>query len=46
LDYYENNHGSLPVVSKELINNTMKVVCGEKDEKRGKPPKQETVVMK
>ena len=30
LDYYENNNGSLPVISKELINNTMKVVCGEK----------------
>jgi hypothetical protein len=46
LDYYENNNGSLPVISKELINNTMKVVCGEKEEKRGKPPKQETVIMK
>lgn len=46
LDYYENNNGSLPVISKELINNTMKVVCGEKEEKRGKPPKQETVLMK
>ena len=46
LDYYENNHGSLPIVSKELINNTMKIVCGEKEEKRGKPPKQETVLMK
>ena len=46
LDYYEHNNGSLPVISKELINNTMKVVCGEKDEKRGKPPKQETVLMK
>ena len=46
LDYYENNNGSLPIISKELINNTMKVVCGEKEEKRGKPPKQETVVMK
>jgi hypothetical protein len=46
LNYYENNNGSLPVISKELINNTMKVVCGEKEEKRGKPPKQETVLMK
>ena len=46
LDYYENNNGSLPIISKELINNSMKVICGEKEEKRGKPPKQETVIMK
>ena len=46
LNYYENNNQTLPVISKELINNTMKVVCGEKTEKRGKPPKTETVEMK
>ena len=46
LDYYENNNQTLPVISKELINNSMKVVCGEKTEKRGKPPKTETVEMK
>ena len=46
LDYYENNNNSLPVISKELINNSMKVICGEKEEKRGKPPKKETVEMK
>jgi len=46
LDYYENNNHSLPVISKELINNSMKVICGEKEEKRGKPPKKETVEMK
>ena len=42
LDYYENNN-SLPVISKEFINNSMKIVCGEKEEKRGKPPKKETI---
>jgi len=46
LDYYENNNQTLPIVSKELINNSMKVVCGEKTEKRGKPPNKETIEMK
>jgi hypothetical protein len=46
LDYYENNNQTLPVISKELINNSMKVVCGEKAEKRGKPAKNETIEMK
>ena len=46
LDYYENNNYTLPVISKELINNTMKVVCGEKEEKRGKPSKKETMELK
>jgi hypothetical protein len=46
LDYYENNNQTLPAISKELINNSMKVVCGEKTEKRGKPAKNETIEMK
>jgi hypothetical protein len=46
LDYYENNNHTLPFISKEIINNSMKVICGEKEEKRGKPPKKETVEMK
>ncbi len=46
LDYYENNNKSLPNISKELINNSMKVVCGEKTEKRGKPANKETIEMK
>ena len=46
LDYYENNNQTLPIVSKELINNSMKVVCGKKTEKRGKPPNKETIEMK
>ena len=46
LDYYENNNNTLPVISKELINNSMKVICGEKTEKRGKPAKNETIEMK
>jgi len=46
LDYYENNSQTVPVISKQLITNSMKVVCGEKMEKRGKPPKKETIEMK
>jgi hypothetical protein len=46
LDYYENNNQTLPDISKELINNSMKVICGEKTEKRGKPPNKETIEMK
>lgn len=46
LDYYENNYQTIPILSKELINNSMKVVCGEKTEKRGKPAKNETIEIK
>ena len=46
LDYYDKNNHSLPGISKELINNSMKVVCGEKEEKRGKPPSDETIALK
>jgi len=46
LDYYDKHNHSLPVISKEFINNSMKVVCGEKEEKRGKPPSEETISLK
>ena len=46
LYYYEKNNSTLPVINEELINNSMKVVCGEKTEKRGKPAKNETIEMK
>jgi hypothetical protein len=46
LHYYENNNKTLPILSKKLINNSMKVVCGEKTEKRGKPPSKETIEIK
>lgn len=36
LDYYE-THQTLPVIDTKFINTIMKVVCGEKSEKRGKP---------
>uniref|UniRef100_A0A6C0AT92 Uncharacterized protein n=1 Tax=viral metagenome TaxID=1070528 RepID=A0A6C0AT92_9ZZZZ len=46
LDYYEKHNHTLPVINKEFINNSMKVVCGEKEEKRGKPPSDETIALK
>ena len=46
LDYYEKNNHSLPIIDKKLVNTIMKVICGEKEEKRGKPPKKETIELK
>ena len=40
---YETNNHILPDIDKVLILNVMKVVCGEKHTKQGKPPKKETV---
>jgi len=43
---YEMNNCTIPVIDKVLVMNVMKVVCGERITKRGKPPKQETVELK
>ena len=43
LHYYDTNSHTLPIIDKVLILNVMKVVCGEKHTKTGKPPKKETV---
>jgi len=43
---YEMNDCTIPVIDKVLIMNVMKVVCGERITKQGKPPKKETVVLK
>lgn len=45
LDYYEKNN-TLPMITQEFINNSMKVICGEKEEMRGKPPSKETIELK
>ena len=45
LDYYEKNH-TLPMITLEFINNSMKVICGDKEEMRGKPPSKETIELK
>jgi hypothetical protein len=44
LHHYENNNNSLPKISKELINSTMKILCNEKAQ--GRPPKQEIKELK
>jgi len=45
LHHYETTN-ALPTINAELVNNSMKVICGEKEEKRGKPPKKETIELK
>ena len=45
LDYYETNN-ALPVIDKCFINSSMKILCKEKDDKRGKQPKKETKELK
>jgi len=45
LHHYETTN-ILPTINAELVNNSMKVICGEKEEKRGKPPKKETIELK
>lgn len=46
LHYYNTNSRTLPIIDKVLILNIMKVVCGEKHTKQGKPPKKETMELK
>ena len=45
LHHYEEHH-TLPSVNHQLINTTMKILCDVKEDKRGRPPKPETVVIK
>lgn len=45
LDYYETNN-TLPKIDSQFINTIMKVVCGEKTEKRGKPASEKTKLVK
>ena len=46
MHHYETHNQSLPVIDKKLVNTTMKVICGVKDEKRGRPPNKDTVELK
>ena len=46
MHHYETHNQSLPIIDKKLINTTMKVICGVKDEKRGRPPNKDTVELK
>jgi hypothetical protein len=43
LHHYQTYSHTIPIIDKVLILNVMKVVCGEKHTKTGKPPKKETV---
>jgi hypothetical protein len=43
LHHYQTHSQTIPIIDKILILNIMKVVCGEKHTKTGKPPKKETV---
>jgi hypothetical protein len=43
LYHYQTHSQTIPIIDKILILNVMKVVCGEKHTKQGKPPKKETV---
>jgi transposase len=45
LHHHEMNR-TIPVIDKVLVMNVMKVVCGERTTKQGKPPKKETVELK
>ena len=46
LHHYDTNEQSLPIIDKKLINAVMKVMCGEKETKQGRPPNQDTVELK
>ena len=43
LHHYQTQSQTIPIIDKILILNVMKVVCGEKHTKTGKPPKKETL---
>jgi len=46
IHYFETNNHILPDIDNVLILNVMKVICGEKHTKQGKPPKKETIELK
>ena len=46
LHHYDTNNHTLPIIDKKLVNTIMKVICGEKEEKRGRPPNKETIELK
>ena len=46
LHHYDTNNHTLPLIDNKFINTVMKVICGEKEEKRGRPPNHDTVELK
>ena len=46
LHHYDTRNLLLPVIDSKLVNNAMKVICGDKEEKRGRPPNKDTMELK
>ena len=46
LHHYDENHQTLPIIDKKLVNTVMKVMCGVNEEKRGRPPNKDTIELK
>jgi len=46
LHHYDTHNQTLPIIDTKLINTIMKVICGVKEEKRGRPPNKDTVELK
>ena len=46
LHHYDTHNQTLPIIDKKLINTIMKVMCGVKEEKRGRPPNKDTIELK
>jgi hypothetical protein len=46
LHHYDTNQQSLPTIDKKLVNTVMKVICGVKEENRGRPPNKDTIELK
>jgi len=46
LHNYDENQQTLPIIDKKLINTIMKVICGEKETKQGRPPNKDTIELK
>ena len=44
MHHYETHNQSLPVIDKKLVNTTMKVICGEKETNKGRPPNKASTV--
>ena len=46
LHHYDTHNQTLPIIDKKLINTVMKVMCGEKETKKGRPPNKDTIELK
>ena len=46
LYHYDTQNYTLPVLNTKFINTTMKVMCGDKETKKGRPPNKDTIELK